>query len=297
MQNYNNIKHDSVKINAYNVITFKIKERTMNEKSIKNLTGKKQSGYLSKRAAYEIENTVLNFLTRNSAAPNAHQVEDKKEEKPKIEITDGLPQYCITFDENTEGGYIRRDANTQPNLTDKKRMFFGTLTADQDSTTIEGERKLFKAFRHFLKTASEQLELQYIWKCEKSTDSHQHFHIIGDGHTDSDLTKSIPMFWRNSCFKNNIICHNYSSSVVWINESTDDFKRLGKYMSKQTERPIDSRLFGMSNNMQKFKSTIIKRDEKKVTAIVDGLNIITETPRYTVFAKNTEGSPGETTAR
>lgn len=54
--------HDSVKINACHFITFKIKERSMNERSLKNLHGKVNEGFLSEKSSRLIENTVFNYL-------------------------------------------------------------------------------------------------------------------------------------------------------------------------------------------------------------------------------------------
>jgi hypothetical protein len=60
---FNEIPHNSMKINADNIITFTIKSnKKMSQKSMQNLTRKKGAGVLSKRSMYEIENTLLNFF-------------------------------------------------------------------------------------------------------------------------------------------------------------------------------------------------------------------------------------------
>ena len=262
--------HDSIKFNATHFITFKIKPPTMqNQKSLQNLTGKTNSGFLSDRSIRLLENTVFNYL---------HDDHEKQKKKSQNNSLTQTPPQNPTA-QNAQRGGVFVSENVLRNYTHNPKYFI-TLTAQWNSKNLADERNLFKAFRFFLKQAQINHQLNYIWKCEKTTEEHQHFHLVGDFcHSVSLLSK----LWIYSCAKFDILAFDYSADFQQINNTETDYKRVSRYMAKQTKSPVDGKLFSMSLSMRKFKPKVIKRNPLAVEQATANANLIYTNPFCDVY--------------
>jgi hypothetical protein len=121
--------------------------------------------------------------------------------------------------------------------------------------------------------------VKYLWKVEKSSASHQHFHIV----LEEILQTEILQNWHKCGQNENIFCCPFLQTVSIIKEK--DFTKIARYMSKQTPFEVDGKLFSMSNSMQVHKSKVVKRDKKAVQKEVQFLEVLASNERYTVFKK------------
>jgi hypothetical protein len=178
---------------------------------------------------------------------------------------------------NTEGSNLLASENmgdsSQPvNSTLPTRLhhaplniLFFTLTTNWDSTELENERMLFKEFRWFCK----KLGHSYVWKCEKDTEAHQHFHLllfVRPIDTEG-VTSHVKYTWTEaiSRLRNNYDVAHYNKyrhiaanmdvrPLDMLNDATPIC--IAHYFAKQTDFPIDGKIFSMSNDMQRFKPTV-----------------------------------------
>ena len=182
------------------------------------------------------------------------------------------------INENTEGSKNTLGASTSANCTLPTAAIYATLTTSFDCSELESERLLFSAFRFFLKRAN----LNYVWKCEKDTPAHQHFHILifASDLSDSFLSE-LRCLWSRSVSK---FCPSANCFFDFRQLDFDDIDtpiRVAHYFAKQTAHEIDGKLFLMSNALQPFKG-ILELDDRTINDLCRASEVIATYQQQTI---------------
>lgn len=258
----------------------------MNPKSLENLTGKSKRGFMSRQSSNQLRQIIYNALettrletikyddhkknkkektVQNNALPSIHTPPSQRPNANARGVDCGSANVPHNQEKKTEVNKITEgDDSTLPTHEPLKVLFF-TLTTNWDSTELEYERMLFKEFRWFCK----KLGHSYVWKCEKDTEAHQHYHIlIFVRPIDTEgVTSHVKYTWMDAINRlrtnydvahYNKYRHIAASMDVRPLDMLDDSTPIcvAHYFAKQTDFPIDGKIFSMSNDMQRFKPTV-----------------------------------------
>lgn len=166
------------------------------------------------------------------------------------------------------------------------KVLFFTLTTNWDSTELENERQLFKAFRWFCK----KLGHSYLWKCEKDTEAHQHFHLLVFCQDINTVTSDVTELWCATIGRHLPSSIERNTHILPVDLSDVGTSiRLAHYFAKQTQFPIDGKIFSMSNDMQRFKPLSIS-DENEINKAMAWARILAvhnpddlENSKWTVY--------------
>jgi hypothetical protein len=303
--NGTNLKQ-KMKINIDSITVFKTNFK-MNPRSLENLKGKSGRAFMSAQSSNQLRTVIYNVLeaTRqfkekkasntapmptaakaNATNPNAAvcvgaPVRRNNQKNKNCSLGNCIYEGC----DSSECYNDVKALGTLPTLVSLAlpEVTFFTLTTNFDSTELENERQVFKAFRWFCK----RLECDYIWKCERDTEAHQHFHILVFSNR-KYLQNDVTNLWSEARY-------NFDIGKGFTHHTSLDFSKvhtpisIAHYFAKQTNFPIDGKCFSMSNNMQKFKSVEISDDLRIAQLMAENDEVLSHADYFTTL-RATDGA-------